>query len=483
MRTRPGYRLATDSGALLIANLSFVITGLLRMKISAIRLGPQGLGVVAQLTQLSALVVFASALGLGTGTRLALSRPSMSDQKRAETGKMLLLIAGSVAVLGTILAIVAAGPIAGLLLGSPEYATQLRLALLAVPMSTISQLLLPLAQSWGEFRRIAVGAIGTATLGTIATLPLLGTSSLNFAVATIPVASAIQLACIVTASRAAQRTLRASPRFASGTLRDILSVGSLSFVLGGSAMLGETLVRIFMVRNDGLTLVANYQPIYLMSTSGFGLILGSVGTALLVHITRVADIVPRESISASLNSVLRKVLIVVGGTCFLVQFGALIYIPLIFSPDLMDGASALAFQMPVEVVRASVWILGSALLPLSLRKHWIAAGLVTVATQTIVIWALLGHVGLAAVPWGSGAGWVAGLLVTLNGLSREHVAIDKRTWQLMIWTIALTLGAATTVHPGPAFKPSLAPLAFSALWGLPLLGLLVNKQRAKAMAS
>lgn len=475
-------RLAGDAGALLLANAAFLGIGMFRTKLSATMLGPQGLGIVSQLTQLSSLVVFTSALGLGTGTRVVLSRSSLSDEKRAEVGKGLVILTLSVGVVATGMAMLLAAPLAGALLGNRDLASELRIALLAVPLSALSQLLLPMAQAWGEFRRIAVAAVVTAILGLAVTLPMLASGRLRLAVATIPIAAGVQVACVAWASPAVRRTLRASRGGTSALLREVLSVGGLSFALGGTALVCETLVRALMVRTGGLMLVASYQPIYLLSSSGFGLLLGAVGTTLMVHIAREAEGSHPSVVAASMNDVLVKTLVIVSVIGFGAQIGMLIYIPLFFSTDLLGVARAVAYQMPVEVIRASVWILGSALLPLSLRRHWLLAGLGTVLVQTLAVFTTVTALGVFAAPLGSAAGWLVGLVITLHGLSRRGVRLAPSTAAVIVWTIGLQGLAAMAVNPGRAYSLSGVPISLAILWCVPLGAWLVYRRRRRATA-
>jgi O-antigen/teichoic acid export membrane protein len=481
-RTTP-VRVATDSVALLMASVAFMVTGALRTKLSAVTLGPDGLGIVSQLTQLSAVVVFVSALGFSTGTRLALCRADMSDEARAQAGKGLLVRILGVACLMTALAMPAAGFFARVLLGSSQYSPEVRVALFVVPVDTALGLLLAISQSWGEFRRIAIASVATAVVGAAVTAPLLVSRSIILAVATIPIAAAVQLGCLIIASPSIRRTLTARADRSMELLKAVLSVGALSFVLGASGLIGETLVRLIMVRTGGLNRVAGYQPIYLLSTSGFELLLGAVGTVLLVHVAREVATSPREVVASSLNEVLQRTLVVVGIGAFLAQAAMLFYIPIVFSNDLMYTAPAIAWQMPVEIIRATVWIFGAALLPLSLRRHWLLAGIAVVGIQTAVVLTTVSELGLYAVSLGSAAGWLAGLLVTLNGLSRHGVRLSRQTFALTMWTSVMLTAGAASVHADRPYSISFAPIAVGITWLMPLCVLGVRHVRTRAITT
>jgi O-antigen/teichoic acid export membrane protein len=471
-------RLAGDSGALLLANAVFLVLGILRTKLATVTLGPEGLGVVAQLTQLSSVLVFLAALGLGTGARVALSRSGLLEQERAQAGKAVVLLTLGVAVVAMTVAMLLASPLSGAFLSNRDLTSEIRIGLLAVPFNTLTQLLMPVAQAWGDFKRIAIAAIATAILGSAVTVPLLLSHRLILAVATIPASAVIQLGCVVWASPGIRRTLLARPGMKRGLLREIVTVGGLSFVLGGVSALLEILVRAILVHAGGLRLVAGYQPINLLSTSGFGLVASAVGTALLVHVAREADSIPRAAMSKSLNDVVQTTILIVGGIGFAVQIGVRIYIPLLFSTDLLASARPVAYHMPVEVITAAVWILGSALLPLSLRRHWLLAGLVTASVETLLMTTTVGSIGLYAVPLGSAGGWLAGLLVTLHGLSRKGIHLSSRAIAMIVWTLGiLTVGAVAT-HPNPAYSLAGVPIGLAAVWAIPVGIALLHRRKS-----
>ncbi|MEP7370576.1 MAG: hypothetical protein ABI662_13025, partial [Dermatophilaceae bacterium] len=165
---------ASDAGALVAANLAFMVSGVIRTKFAAVYLGPEGLGAIAQLTQAVAVMMVFSVMGLGTGIRLILSRPNVTISDKHNIAQNVIAICLSVGLLATAISWFFAGSIATVFLGGDEYSSIVRIALLAVPWTLLTQLFLPIAQAAGEFKRLVAAASFSGVAGVfivVATIP------------------------------------------------------------------------------------------------------------------------------------------------------------------------------------------------------------------------------------------------------------------------------------------------------------------------
>ncbi len=446
----------TGSIAIYGASLVFVLTGIARTKAAASVLGPEALGVVAQLTQLVAGAVVLSAIGLGTGTRLVASDQSHDRESRAATARAMTRGVVAVAVLVSLIALAAAEPIANVVLGSREHAALLRVAIVALPAAVLVQVLIPLVQGFGDLRGLLWASVVTSLIGIAATVAAAACHNLALLVATIPVTSMTQLLALLALCPSARLVVRIGSGAVVPTLRRrALLVSFTSFAVAAAAAAGELTVRLVLVQHDGLGLVAHYQPLYLLDAQVFGLALGAVGSALLVTVN--AELTGGRQLDPA---TLRRTLMQTTGLAlvlgFVTQAGAAVYVPLVFDDSLIASTQHVPMVTAAEVLRTATWVLGAALLPLALTRWWLFSGLGTVAIQTLLGAILVEPLGLAGVVAGWIGGWSFGLVVTVLALRRRGVSVSGNAL-LTVLAGAVVMVVFGLLDEPPAWRLSYLP--------------------------
>jgi|BarGraNGADG00212_1021973.scaffolds.fasta_scaffold01925_6 antigen flippase len=429
---------ATDAGALVVANLAFMVTGIIRTKFAAVYLGPEGLGAISQLTQAVGFMMAFSVLGLGTGIRLTLSRPSVRLCHKQNIAQNVIFICVIVALFATLLGVFFADFIARFFLGGREYSVVVKIALFSVPWTLLTQLFIPIAQAAGEFKRLVVAASVTGASGVIIVVAMLPSRNLTLAALSIPLAAVTQTLSVGAICPSIRSLFRVKPAWTGSALGEIVRIGSMSFLIAASTVTAESIVRSRMVATGGLELAAFYQPVYLVSNSAYGLLLGALATSLMVHVNMsLSSTDDLTRLNTELNRVMSHVVLLALTCGLLVQIFAAPFVTILFDSSILKSASTVAQQPVAEIFTASTWVMEAVLLPLSMRKAWLWSGMATATTQVSLLWFMLPSFGIAAVPWASMLSWLCGFGVCLAALSKRRILLSARNIQLITMSVVL----------------------------------------------
>jgi O-antigen/teichoic acid export membrane protein len=446
-----------DSVALIVASLSAVVAGAVRLKLSAEWFGPEATAVVSQLTQLYVVIFTFATLGLSTGIRVALARIPDPARRQELAWRVVVIPVFAACVL-----VVSAQPLAGVLAGrfldDVEQASGIRIALLAAIPAVASQALSAVVQAEAKFKQLAVANIASAALGSLAITAAASRGDLLLLIWTIPLLPLIQLASILTVSPHARNVLRAWAVPSFEGLGEVLHIGAFSFVLAGAASLAETIIRAALVSNGGLALIATLQPTYLVTNQLFTLVLGATSSALMVHTARSLATDPGVDAQALHATALRFVAVITF-LALAVQAALVLITTALLSDSFLPGVRTARFAIACEPLNAVAWAYGACLLPLGRARVWLFVGLLTVATQTVAAIAFMPGLGASAIPLSYSLGWTASALATAGILASLRLSPSAMVWALAIGgsaclAVTAKLAGTTTL----AWEPLLAAL-------------------------
>lgn len=418
--------LMNDSVALMIASLSAVVAGAVRLKLSASWFDPEATAIVSQLTQLYVVIFTFSTLGLSTGIRVALAR--IADSKRRQE---LAWRAVSIPVVaaGLLLLFVQplAGALAGWFLGDSARSNDIRIALLAAVPAVASQALSAVVQAEAQFKQLAIANLASAGLGSSLIAVVAARGDLRLLLWTIPLLPLVQLVCLLVVAPDARRVLRARTALSGDGLGEVLHIGAFSFVLAGAASLGETLIRTGLVAEGGLLLIARLQPTYIVTNQLFMLVLGATSSALMVHTARSlatdSEVEPR-----ALHATALRFVAVITFLALVAQATMVLITTVLLSDSFLPGVRTARFAIACEPLNALAWAYGACLLPLGRARAWLCVGLLTVGTQASGALALLPDLGASAVAVSYALGWTVSAAGTAVALRPFGLAPSPRVW-------------------------------------------------------
>lgn len=162
---------ATTSFA--IGQVAIILVGIVSAKILAVHLGPEGIGVTSQLRNLYLFLPFLAGLGIANGLTVLVAENNARANQPALRNLIYtaLLIVGGFAFFLALVAILAAKPLAGALLGDESLAFPFAIIALAMIFKALSLLLYGSLQGLLEVRRLVKANLVTAAAALLV-LPL-----------------------------------------------------------------------------------------------------------------------------------------------------------------------------------------------------------------------------------------------------------------------------------------------------------------------
>jgi O-antigen/teichoic acid export membrane protein len=403
------------------ANLLVLVMGLGRAKVNAHWLGVAGIGLVAQLNTLCVLLGSFAMVGLATaGVKSIAAARGRGDLGQARDIAAIVMIVPL--GLGTLIAIavtVASPGIASLVTGTTQYWWAVSIAVWSIPLSMGYAALVILVQSETRMGLLSRLILISAAAQTVAVVVLVVAAGLFGAVVAVALTSLISL---VIGLGATWHVLRRywPPRFPQlRTLQIVRGIATASFVVGGSALLVDMVIRTRIVHVGGLNALGLYQPAAFVSVQAFGPFIAAVGTYLL---PTLSSTISRGDFDEAAKIVKTAVRLSVGGSA-LGAIGLGVagrpFLRLLFAPSFEQGFNPLLWQLAGEPLWAASWGFGALLLPLGLTRQWLLVGVITAAVQVSTALALPASLGAQIGAISFTAAWAACVIVTLFVLGRQ----------------------------------------------------------------
>lgn len=268
-----------------------ILIGIVRTKAMAILLGPGGFGLMGALSSVADLVRSVAEMGVNSsGVRqIAESVGSGDAQRIARTAAVLRRTAGVLALLGAVLLVISSKPVAVLTFGSEDYRTAVAVLSLAVFFRLLADGQGALIQGMRRIGDMAKIAVLGSLYGTLLSVPIvywLREDGVAWALVAVAFASAV-VAWWYARKVAVERPVIAFPEFRR-ELRGLLKLG-LAFMTSGLLSLGAAyIVRIVLIRYDGLEAAGLYQAAWTLGGLYVSFVLQAMGADFYPRLVGVA---------------------------------------------------------------------------------------------------------------------------------------------------------------------------------------------------
>jgi len=411
-------RLIRSTALLGIGSAATVVAAILRAKVLAALLGPQGTGLLAQLSTLTAVLVPLATLGLGNGvTAMIAAARARGDAFLVKRVRATALTLSTLVGLGFALLAALASPwLADALFHDRTKAWVVLAGALTVPLSAISSLRVSVLQGYEAVKSMAKlnAIIAAATIVTI--LPLAWFFGLQGAVAQLVVVAGIYV--VVSGRMVAQQALPETPhpRIDRALLRPLLRYGSSALLVGLSSTLTLLILRSALVSKLGLGPNGIYQVCIGISGLYMPLILNSI-TAIVWP--QIAGHATDEETNVTMREALRlAVLLQTLATGAMLALAPL-WIPIFYSGKFLPALDLLPIQFLGDYFRSVAWICGIWLVPKNRLRPWVLFDLVYGVAMLITFWLLVDRVGLRSI--------VIAYVVAHVSHALLHYALARRT--------------------------------------------------------
>lgn len=418
------------------ATVATILIGILRTKILAVLAGPEGIGLLGLLANITALVAAVANFGLAFSAVREIAG-AQSDRRKAEIRRALWVASLPLALLGGLLLWLGREPITRLAADDQSLSLLVGLSGILVFLSVIGLVQQCVLQGLQRMKALGWIKIGGALLSTLIAIP---------AVALLPgkgglfiAALALPLGVVLVSLPFAPRDLPAVPALARHLTRStvtlLLRVGAVVTLTTTISQLGLLAVRALVVRESGFDVAGLYQAVITITTMNITLILGAMS----------ADYYPRLSAHrndpAAANRIFNDQLHValLLGTPLLIALiaGAPLVLRILYTSEFAGAEAMLRWQLLGDFLKMPGWAMGYVLLAFGRRKGMLLSELVATTVLLGGAYLLLLSFGLE----GAGMAYVAsyllyGLLVTFM-CARLGVRPDRSNATLLLVGVAL----------------------------------------------
>jgi PST family polysaccharide transporter len=441
----PFARILRSSALMGGAQVVVLAAGFVRAKAIALILGASGVGLIGIFNAFSGNVSSLAGWGLGTsGVRLIAGADA--DAKPAKVAAVRRM-GWTLSLLGLTLGLLVFWPTARLTFASSEYATEMAIVALAVPCLIASSAWSAILQASGKISSLAKVQIAGALTGLLLGLPAI------YFWGTLGIALSILLAAAVPAF-VLWRTARSETAADSlapvdgADLRQLVTLGGALMVVGWLGQLSAYVVRLAIVRQEGLDAAGYYQAAYAISGSLPGFIFAAMGADFLPRVAAAKD--EREAKATTEHQIQAGLLM---GTPLIVGLLSLgdWCVRLLYADGFAAALPLLNWMTWGVFLRLLAWPLAYWLLARGSNRTMIVIEGVSAVLMTVLAVALLGSFGLVgcAMGFAFGQGFYA-LLLILVARRRSGAWIG---WSTLGWA-ALCAGICLVAQVFASQRPS-----------------------------
>jgi len=389
-------RLVRSTAILGIGSIAAVVAAILRAKILAAWLGPEGTGTLAQLSTLTAVLVPLATLGIGSGivTMIAEARARNDVERIRRVEAAGRTIAWGVGGALALAAITLSPWLAGAIYRDAGYTWAVMLGAASVPFSAVASVRVSMIQGHSAIRANAILNTTIAFVGMATIVPLAYFFGVRGAVAQLVVITAIW----AWLGGVLLRPYTAPGPRPWGVDRDLwrplLRYGSAALMVGLSSTLTLLILRSMLVGRLGLAQNGIYQVCVGVSGMVMPLILSSITTTVWPEIAAKAR---DEDAAEPMRSAVRLGFLLTTAILSGLLIGAPVWVPLFYSKRFVPALDLLPIQFLGDYFRCAAWMFGIWLVPREKLKPWVLFDLVYGAVMLGAFVLLVPRVGLKSV--------------------------------------------------------------------------------------
>ena len=475
-------RLVRSTAILGLGSAATVVATILRAKVLAALLGPQGTGVIAQLSSLTGVLVPIATLGMGNGViamiAAARSRGDAPLVRRIQTTVLTLALLVSVALM--LLAALASPWLTFAIYHDRAWVWVVLVGAATVPLSAVASLRTTMLQGHEAISSLAALNAVVAGVGIVAIVPMAWFFGLPGAVAQLLVVGVAN--ALVSGRLLRTHAMRAldgpagadgrSPACVAGPgrgplidrslLRPLMRYGSSALLVGLSSTLTLLVIRSALVSKLGLEQNGIYQVCVGVSGLYVPIILNSITSVVWPQIAGQRS---DEETGATIRQAMRLAFLLLTAASGAMLAGAPLWVPLFYSQKFLPALELLPIQFLGDFFRTAAWMFGIWLVPKNWLRPWVLFDVVYGIAMVLGFWLLVDRFGIRSVVYAYVAAHVTHAVLHYLWARRSlgfRIGADNR--RLLLASFALLLGLARWT---PRDLPGVAlGLAAIAAWAL-----------------
>lgn len=392
--------------------LVIAATAIVRNKVLALRLGPDGFGEFMQLSLIVLSAAVVAAFGFGMSLNRNVAAAASDDERQrllAQANTVNLTLAGLI-LLGLVPTVLLRPQVLGVFGLVAEPSVVLALVILAafVPLEAAVQHRVAFLTGVLDIKGMTAGRSLALAIGTAIGIPIvwlfgLPGAAIQLTLMTLTILLLLDRRCRKIGYRPWAFT------FDPGVLRVLAGFGIASLIAGFALQLSDIVVRSALIRSTDLAQNGIYQAALSVTHQIKAIVLGSVGS---YAIATLSHDVSREHVietSDRLLSIVLPIAAVALGLLGLLSGPALV---VLYSADFLDAQRVLPWLLSADFVHVSIWVLGAPLLALKRVRAWLTLELVFLGVRVAAALTLLPAFGVVGIAAGHALATVVHLLLT-----------------------------------------------------------------------
>lgn len=285
------------------SSLITMLVGMVKSKIVAVLLGPEGVGYLGVLTNLQSLIITFAGFGLTSSTVRELSHAlALANREHiAIAAKTIRAMVWATGLLGFLLMLLGAKGFSKLSFNSYEYSESIAILSISVLLSIVSSGQSSIIQGFRRIDLVARINVVAALLGAFASILCFYFWNMNGIVLSLIATAGVNLSLTWMYSR------KISIPDISSDWQKYRDQGKTLLILGMPIMLSSLLttgtnyfIRAFLSREAGLEAVGQYQAAFSFASVLVSFVLAAMGTDYLPRLTSVSD--DNEKIRKEVNA-------------------------------------------------------------------------------------------------------------------------------------------------------------------------------------
>ena len=373
---------------------------LLRSKVLALMLAPEGVGILAQVNSLEALLSAFATAGIGYGITHVISRKLKGDDPEGgiadtlRTGTILALVVSGILA---ILLVSSSESLSLLLIGSGVYGILFTLLALALPFKFLAAVNNASLQGLKAITPLAIARIIIAGLGVICVVPLVYYLRLSGAVVGIiawAVIASLTTWVFLRRERIA-KGITSRGKFDSKTSAAVLRFSLANLIILLVNNLALIAIRTQIIRQYGASANGYYQVVWAMSSQYLILVAISLWSYSFPHLTALEG--QSALYKVEMKRILRLGLLLIGPMAYVIIFGRYFIVELLYSAAFFPSVELIPIQVWGDVFRLVIWWFELPLMAQG-RLRWVVAieacrNIAYLLVSTI----LLPHIGIKGI--------------------------------------------------------------------------------------
>jgi PST family polysaccharide transporter len=402
----------------LVSTVTKMLAGLAISKALAVTVGPSGLAIVGQFQNFVQIALTAGKGALDTGVTKYTAEYGPDPQRQVRLFSTALRLSAVCCAAVSLVLLVAAEPLAKLLLHSPEHAYIMRLFGVTLVMFVLNNLLLAIVNGLQEIRTYIEVNIAQSLLTLALTLALIDWLGLDGALIALVTNQSLVLVVLLWRIRRHVVIRAASFRAAFDAVeaRRLGKFGIMAAISAVAAPVTGILVRDDIARNIGLEQAGHWQAMWYISSVYLTVVTTTLSVYYLPKLSATTD---RSALRSELARGYSIVLPIVALAALSIYTLREFVVRVLFSESFLPMLDLFLWMLVGDVVKLASWLLAYLMLAKAMTRAFISTEILFSASFVVLSMLLTRAYGIEGVTYAHAVNYAL-YLVCVAVLTRRY---------------------------------------------------------------